>query len=275
MKVVLFGKGERFEACKNVLAGYDPSFVEEKNFVESDWEFSDEQRCYDVYILAGLSKILGREFINSPKIILNLHAGKLPEYRGSSPLNWALINGEKEFTLSIIKVDEGIDTGDILYERTMPIEDIYDIKDLTRLANKNFPSMLVHVLCGIDKGYYNNNFYFKRQSTFGNYYPMRFSEDSIIWFDRFTAEEVRNRVRALNDDRYRAFAWYVKHDGLKVYFNRCEIPTDNNYYGIAGVIFKIDNTNKRLLVGTKDKAVWLYPDVFTNGIFDRYAHFTQ
>ena len=153
MKVALFGKGERFEACKNVLAGYEPSFVEEKNFVESDWELRDKHWHYDVYILAGLFKIVGKEFINSPKIMtINLHAGKLPEYRGSSPLNWALINGEKEFTLSIIKIDEGIDTGDILYERVMLKEDIYDIKDLTRLTNENFPSMLIHVLRGIDKG---------------------------------------------------------------------------------------------------------------------------
>ncbi|MBU0471841.1 MAG: hypothetical protein KKF65_04395, partial [Nanoarchaeota archaeon] len=46
---------------------------------------------------------------------------------------------------------------------------------------------------------------------------------------------------------------------LKVYFNRCEMPIDNNYYGTVGRIFKIDNANKRLLVGAKDKAVWLYP----------------
>lgn len=270
MRVALFGKGERFEACKKVLdkfCEYSAVVVNEKYFDEGDWY---PKNYFDIYILAGLLKIVSSKFINAPKIMtINLHAGKLPEYRGSSPLNWALINGEKEYTLSIIKVDEGIDTGDVLYERTLNILDTDDIKSITKIANFHFPDILEKVLSKIEKGFYNDRFNLIEQKSFGNYYPMRFPEDSILWFDRLSAKEVRNMVKALNDDRYRAYAMYRYNN---IYFKKCEIPKDNNYYGTAGRIFRIDEENKRLLVGTKDKAVWLYPTVF--GEFKRYGKFT-
>ena len=50
---------------------------------------------------------------------INLHGGPLPAYRGGSPLNWQIINQEKEIGISIIKIDEGIDTGDIIEEKNL------------------------------------------------------------------------------------------------------------------------------------------------------------
>ena len=65
----------------------------------------------------------------------------LPKYKGGSPLNWQLINCEKKFGISVIKMNKKIDSGDIFSERKFYIKKNYDINDLHRIANKNFPKM--------------------------------------------------------------------------------------------------------------------------------------
>ena len=75
---------------------------------------------FDLFILAGYPQILKKKILKINKIIkINLNGGPLPEYRGGSPLNWQIINQEKEIGISIIKIDEGIDTGDIIEEKNL------------------------------------------------------------------------------------------------------------------------------------------------------------
>ena len=72
----------------------------------------------------SFNQIFKTEIINLPKLkTINCHAGKLPFYRGRNILNWALINDEKEFGITVHYIDEGIDTGDIVLQRTYPISD--------------------------------------------------------------------------------------------------------------------------------------------------------
>src|SRR6185503_1899603 len=73
---------------------------------------------------------LRRSMLEIPPLgILNFHAGKLPLYRGRNVINWALINGEHEIGLTAHYMDEGIDTGDIVLQRTLPVAwtDAYDV----------------------------------------------------------------------------------------------------------------------------------------------------
>ena len=85
---------------------------------------------------------------------INLHGGRLPKYRGSSPMNWALINGDNNFTITIIQVDACVDTGDVLIEKTFPINDNDTIAELHKIANKIFPELLIKVLNQIEKKEY-------------------------------------------------------------------------------------------------------------------------
>ena len=69
----------------------------------------------DFIIVVAYGQILPKEILNISKYgCINLHASLLPKYRGSSPINWVLINGEKETGNTTIIMDTGIDTGDIL-----------------------------------------------------------------------------------------------------------------------------------------------------------------
>lgn len=97
----------------------------------------------DLYILCGFPYIIKKNLFNIPKFgTLNLHAGPLPQYRGGSPLNWQIINGEKKIGLSIIKINQTIDGGPLLVQKFFKLKKDYNIKDVHEIANKIFPKIL-------------------------------------------------------------------------------------------------------------------------------------
>ena len=72
----------------------------------------------DVFVVAAFGQILSKEILDMPKYgCLNIHASLLPKYRGSSPIQWAVINGEEKTGVTIMQMNEGLDTGDILYTK--------------------------------------------------------------------------------------------------------------------------------------------------------------
>ncbi|OEY36955.1 formyl transferase [Campylobacter jejuni] len=81
-----------------------------------------------------------------PRKIINCHAGKLPFYRDRNILNWALINDEKEFGISVHFIDKGINTGDIILQKTYEIKDSDDYTTLLNLCHKECASLLYESL---------------------------------------------------------------------------------------------------------------------------------
>jgi methionyl-tRNA formyltransferase len=75
----------------------------------------------DVHLSIAYNQIFGAAIRATAPWFLNVHAGKLPQYRGRNIINWALINGEREIGVTVHLVDAGIDTGDIILQRTLPI----------------------------------------------------------------------------------------------------------------------------------------------------------
>lgn len=139
MKVVLIGK--KTIACKiaRILKDYIELVVLEKDpkWQESleetskklglkhtrKWERVNEIKNLDYIISVQSSRIFTKSDISLAKYgILNIHFGKLPEYRGCNPIYHAIINGEKKAYVSIHFIDEDIDTGDIVSERGVNIE---------------------------------------------------------------------------------------------------------------------------------------------------------
>ncbi len=77
----------------------------------------------DVYIVAAFGQILSQEILDMPKYgSLNIHASLLPKYRGASPIQRVIIDGEEETGVTIMQMDAGIDTGDMLYKKRIAIE---------------------------------------------------------------------------------------------------------------------------------------------------------
>ena len=76
----------------------------------------------DIIALTAYGKILPEKIINLPPLgTINVHGSLLPKYRGAAPIQWALINSETETGITIMQMDEGMDTGDILLQKKLPI----------------------------------------------------------------------------------------------------------------------------------------------------------
>ena len=88
-------------------------------------EAVEELRRYpaDVFVVAAFGQILSKEILEMPRFgCLNIHASLLPKYRGSSPIQWAVIDGEEKSGVTIMQMNEGIDTGDILYQKEILLD---------------------------------------------------------------------------------------------------------------------------------------------------------
>ena len=76
----------------------------------------------EVIVVAAYGQILSRELLTLPRRgCVNIHASLLPAYRGAAPINWAIINGEERTGITIMQMDEGMDTGAILLQDSIPI----------------------------------------------------------------------------------------------------------------------------------------------------------
>jgi methionyl-tRNA formyltransferase len=91
-----------------------------------DPEFIDvlKRLAPDIIVVAAYGRILPPAILNLPDYgCVNVHASLLPKYRGAAPLHWAVINGERETGITIMRMDEGMDTGDILLKEPVPISE--------------------------------------------------------------------------------------------------------------------------------------------------------
>lgn len=104
-------------ALKHGLTIWQPQKIKTPEWVERLRELNA-----DVFIVAAFGQILSKEILDMPKYgCVNIHASLLPKYRGAAPINWAIINGEKETGVTIMQMNEGIDTGDMLSHTVVPI----------------------------------------------------------------------------------------------------------------------------------------------------------
>ena len=90
-----------------------------------DEEFVDTLRAYnpDVMVVVAFGQIIPLSILKMPKYgCVNIHGSLLPKYRGAAPIQWAVLDGEKETGITTILMDEGIDTGDILLKKTIQID---------------------------------------------------------------------------------------------------------------------------------------------------------
>lgn len=139
-------------------------------------------------------QILQRPILESaPLGFINCHAGKLPFYRGRNVINWVIMNNEKEIGLTIHYMDEDIDTGDVILQKTLPIhwEDTYNT--LLKKIQETFPDLLVKAMELIEKKKVKRK---PQKKLTGTYFCRRVpGEEWIDWDD--TSLNIYNKVRAI------------------------------------------------------------------------------
>lgn len=128
---------------KKMAKNYKIQVFNDQNINSSEFiKKIDDFNC-DLFVSMSFNQIFKEKILSRPRLkTINCHAGKLPFYRGRNVLNWALINDEKEFGITVHYIDKGIDTGDIILQRTFPIYDYDDYSTLLSTAYINCPSIL-------------------------------------------------------------------------------------------------------------------------------------
>lgn len=214
-------------AIENKLPFFQPLNINEQKFIEKVRAMNP-----DLIILAGYSQILKEDIIKIPKKgILNLHGGKLPEYRGASTLNWMIINGETEGGIAIVFVDKKIDTGDIVSQKYFKISNQDTIKDVVDRVDRMFPSLLIETVGKIK----NNTVRTVSQDLKkGTYYHSRRPRDGEIDWKRYSAKQVYDLVRALTHPYPGAFTCF---NGKKLFIWKASLIKEN-IRGIPGRVYR-------------------------------------
>lgn len=149
----------------------------------------------DVIITAAYGQMLSQEFLDiAPFGVINVHASLLPKYRGSSPIQWAVINGEKETGITIMKTAYKMDSGDIILQKKLSISEKETAGELFDRLSVFGADALIEALDLIEKG---KATYTPQDHSQMTYFPMLKKESGIIDFSK-SASEIKSFVLGMN-----------------------------------------------------------------------------
>lgn len=169
-----------------------PVFQPEKLKDNSDVSKALENIKADIIVVVAYGKILPENILNMYKFgCINGHASLLPKYRGASPIQWAIVNGEKQTGVTIMKMDRGMDTGDIIESRKVDIDELDTADTLFEKLSYVSADLTVKVLKDISE---NKAVFSKQNEALATYAPIIKKEMAHLDFNR-TAESVRCAVR--------------------------------------------------------------------------------
>jgi methionyl-tRNA formyltransferase len=202
-------------------------------------EFLDLMKGYDcdLFVSMSFNQIFYDELINLPSLkTINCHAGKLPFYRGRNILNWALINDEKEFAITVHYVDEGIDTGDIIVQNCYAITEQDDYSTLLERSYGACSTNLYEAIKVIQNDVV-ARVEQKNIHPLGFYCTARKEGDELLdWYQ--SSRDIFNFVRAICQPGPEARTFLA---GKEIKINRVQyLPEAPFYKGIPGAVVGIE-----------------------------------
>jgi len=194
----------------------------------------------DMIVTCAYGQIIPKELIELPKYgCINVHASLLPKYRGGAPIHRAIIEGEKETGITIMYMDEGMDSGDIITKRVVPISEEDTLDTLSKELATVGSELLIETIPSIIDGTNERIVQDEKEVTFG--YVIT-KEDELIDFNS-TSLEIYNKIRGLNSNPGAYFILEGKH--IKVYASTIGDK--------KGTVSRINNVYEDGLgIGTKD-----------------------
>jgi len=146
----------------------------------------------DAIIVVGYGRIIPQWMLDLPPLgNINLHASLLPKYRGAAPIQWAIANGETLTGVTTMRIDAGLDTGDILLQKELPIAPDDTAETLAPPLAAIGADLIVETLQGLQSGTLHPR---KQDDSQSSLAPILKKEDGLIDFSR-TATEILNRLR--------------------------------------------------------------------------------
>jgi methionyl-tRNA formyltransferase len=183
----------------------------------------------DLLVTAAYGRILPAGVLAVPRIApLNVHASLLPAYRGASPIQRCLIDGATKTGVTILRMDEGMDTGDVLLQKTFPVSDDIDAEELSEHLARLGAATLVEALDRIASGA--ATFTKQDESLATVVRPLDREDGRIDWTE--TARRIHDRVRGTRP-------WpgaFTTLDGARVKIHRTRIPAGALGSGAPGAL---------------------------------------
>ena len=214
--------------------------------VRRNVEFIEEMKSLrpDVICVVAYGKILPQEILEIPKLgCINVHGSLLPKYRGSAPIQWSVINGDKTTGITTMYMDIGMDTGDMILKEEVEIGSDETTGELWDRLSKIGGQLLVKTLEQIEKGIAPR---IPQGSDF-SMAPMLDKEMSKINWNTKTALEIKNLVRGLNP----IMGTYSYLDGKKIKFWKVDILSNDKSNVENGTVIKADSKDG-LYIKAKD-----------------------
>lgn len=158
----------------------------------------------DLCVTAAFGQILSQEVLDIPTIgTVNVHSSLLPKYRGSAPINWAVMEGETVTGVTTMMTDKGLDTGDILLKKEVPIMPGETAEELTARLAPIGAALLIETIRRLEAGDCPR---VKQDEAEASYFPMLKKEmGDIDW--NLPAEKIVNLVRGLTPWPGTCFIW--------------------------------------------------------------------
>ncbi len=216
-------------ALKHQIPVYQPKRVREAGFTETLGRLAP-----DVIVVAAFGQIITKEILDIPRFgCINVHASLLPAYRGAAPIQWAVINGEKESGVTIMQMDEGLDTGDMIDKVVVPLAQDETGGSLFDKLSQAGARLCVKVLKDLEEG---NAVRVKQPEESTTPYASMISKKmgEIDW--NRSAKSIEQLIRGLDP-------WpsaYTKLQGKTLKLWKAEAQKENVPEGVPGEVVKVE-----------------------------------
>ena len=201
----------------------------------------------DIIITCAYGQIIPKEILDYPRLgCINVHASLLPKYRGGAPIHWSIINGDKKTGITIMYMDVGMDTGDIISQEEIEILDSDNLESVHDKLSVLGRDLLLKTLPSIIDG--TNNRIKQDESLVEFAYNIKREEEHID-FNK-TSREVFNLIRGLSP----VPSSNTILDDLEMKVLESKIGS-GNYSGTCGEI--VDITKEGIVVKTGDGSIIL------------------
>jgi len=169
-----------------------PIFQPEKIKSNDELQAKLREIAPDTIIVVGYGRIIPKWMLDLPRFgNINLHASLLPKYRGAAPIQWAIANGESVTGVTTMRIDEGLDTGDILLQRELAIADNDTAETLSPKLAAIGADLMINTLRGLNAGTIKPR---PQNNAAASLAPILKKEDGRIDFSR-SAQEIYNCFR--------------------------------------------------------------------------------
>lgn len=242
-----FGRGKKIKKSEVKIKAEELGLEVFQPIKVKQSESVDKLRTYnpDLIVVVAYGQILSKDILEMPKYgCINVHASLLPKLRGAAPINWSIINGDLITGITTMQMDIGLDTGDMLLEKSVEITPDMTAQDLRYELMNVGADLLIETINKLQR---NELVPVKQDDSLSTYAPMLNKELALIkWND--TALNIYNKIRGLYPDQ---IAYFI-YEGNNVKIHKAAYEKESTNFEPGTVI---DVSNNGIKVATNDGAI--------------------